>query len=192
MTDFPLSLSTHRAFNEPDNWTDGLARLYLVLSQDFLYSDPFRNVIFLDNHDLTRFYTQTGKRPEIYKMALTFILTTRGIPQFYYGTEIVMEGDKSRGDGYLREDFPGGWPGDTKNVFTGQQLSETETENLTFTKKLLNWRKGKEVIHTGRLKHFIPENGLYVYFRYNDTESVMVILNNSDKETKYNFRGTIF
>jgi neopullulanase len=184
VTDFPLSLSTHRAFNEPDNWTDGLARLYLVLSQDFLYSDPFRNVIFLDNHDLTRFYTQTGKRPEIYKMALTFILTTRGIPQFYYGTEIVMEGDKSRGDGYLREDFPGGWPGDTKNVFTGQQLSETEAENLAFTKKLLNWRKGKEVIHTGRLKHFVPENGLYVYFRYNDTESVMVVLNNSEKETR--------
>jgi len=183
VTDFPLSLSTHRAFTEPDNWTDGLARLYLVLSQDFLYSDPFRNVIFLDNHDLTRFYTQTGKRPEIYRMALTFILTTRGIPQFYYGTEIVMEGDKNRGDGYLREDFPGGWPGDTKNVFTGQQLSETETENLAFTKKLLNWRKGKEVIHNGKLKHFVPENGLYVYFRYNDTESVMVVLNNSEKET---------
>ena len=192
VTDFPLSLSTHRAFNEPDNWTDGLARLYLVLSQDFLYSDPFRNVIFLDNHDLTRFYTQTGKRPEIYKMALTFILTTRGIPQFYYGTEIVMEGDKSRGDGYLREDFPGGWPGDTKNVFTGQQLSETETENLAFTKKLLNWRKGKEVIHTGKLKHFVPENGLYVYFRYNDTESVMVVLNNSEEGDPDNFRGKIF
>jgi glycosidase len=184
VTDFPLSLSTHRAFNEPDNSNDGLSKLYLVLSQDFLYSEPFRNVIFLDNHDVTRFFTQTGKRPEIYKMALTFILTTRGIPQFYYGTEIVMEGDKNRGDGYLREDFPGGWPGDTKNVFTGQQLSETEKENLAFTKKLLNWRKGKEVIHSGKLKHFVPENGLYVYFRYNDNESVMVILNNSEKETR--------
>lgn len=184
VTDFPLSLATHSAFNEPDSWTDGLARFYLVLSQDFLYPDPFRNVIFLDNHDLTRFFTQTGMRLDIYKMALPFILTTRGIPQFYYGTEIVMEGDKSRGDGYLRKDFPGGWSGDTKNAFTGQNLSMVEKEAYTFTKKLLNWRKGKEVIHSGKLKQFIPENNLYVYFRYNDKESVMVILNNSEKETR--------
>ena len=184
VTDFPLSLATHKAFTEPDNWTDGLARLYLVLSQDFLYPDPLRNVIFLDNHDMTRFFTQTGMRPEIYKMALSFILTTRGIPQFYYGTEIVMQGDKSRGDGYLREDFPGGWDGDTKNAFTGQNLNQTEKDAFAFTKKLLNWRKGKEVIHTGKLKQFIPEDNLYVYFRYNDRESVMIILNKSDKESK--------
>ena len=184
VTDFPLSLATHSAFNEPDSWTDGLARFYLILSQDFLYPDPFRNVIFLDNHDLTRFFTQTGMRLDIYKMALPFILTTRGIPQFYYGTEIAMEGDKSRGDGYLREDFPGGWSGDTKNTFTGQNLSMVEKEAYSFTKKLLNWRKGREVIHSGKLKQFIPENNLYVYFRYNDKESVMVILNNSEKETR--------
>lgn len=184
VTDFPLSLATHRAFTEPDSWTDGIARLYLVLSQDFLYPDPMRNVIFLDNHDMTRFFTETGMKPDIYKMALSFILTTRGIPQFYYGTEIVMEGDKSRGDGYLRADFPGGWNGDNKNGFTGQNLTATEKDACSFTKNLLNWRKGKEVIHTGKLKQFIPENNLYVYFRYNDKESVMVILNNSDKETR--------
>jgi glycosidase len=184
VTDFPLSLATHRAFNEPDSWTDGVARFYLILSQDFLYSDPFRNVIFLDNHDLTRYFTQTGMRPDIYKMALAFILTTRGIPQFYYGTEIVMEGDKNRGDGFLREDFPGGWNGDAKNAFTGQKLSETEKDAYTFAKKLLKWRKGKEVIHSGQLKQFIPENNLYVYFRYNAKETVMVVLNNSDKETR--------
>ncbi len=184
VTDFPLSLATHRAFIEPDNWTDGMARLYLVLSQDFLYPDPMRNVIFLDNHDLTRFFTATGMRQDIYKMALSFILTTRGIPQFYYGTEIIMAGDKNQGDGYLRKDFPGGWNGDTKNTFTGQNLTPDEKEALAFTTKLLNWRKGKEVIHTGRLKQFIPENNLYVYFRYNDKESVMVVLNNSDKETR--------
>jgi glycosidase len=184
VTDFPVSLATHSAFNEPDNWTDGVARLYLVLSQDFLYPDPFRNVIFLDNHDLPRYYTQTGMRLDIYKMGLSFILTTRGIPQFYYGTEIVMEGDKNRGDGYLRQDFPGGWDGDAKNTFTGQNLNSTEKEAYAFTKKLLNWRKDKEVIHSGKLKQFIPENNLYVYFRYNDKESVMVILNNSEKEAR--------
>jgi glycosidase len=184
VTDFPLSLATHRAFNEPDSWTDGMARLYTVLSQDFLYPDPFANVIFLDNHDLTRFYTQTGMNPDIYKMALSFILTTRGIPQFYYGTEIVMQGDKNKGDGFLREDLPGGWNGDTKNTFTDQNLTPDEKEAFTFTKKLLNWRKDKDVIHTGKVKHFIPENNLYVYFRYNDRESVMIILNNSEKETR--------
>ena len=184
VTDFPLSLATHRAFTEPDNWTDGLARFYLVLSQDFLYPDPFHNVIFLDNHDLPRFFTQTGMRLDIYKMALSFILTTRGIPQFYYGTEIVMQGDKNRGDGFIREDFPGGWGGDTKNAFTAQNLAPLEKDAFAFTKKLLNWRKEKDVIHTGKLKHFIPENNLYVYFRYNDKESVMVVLNNSDKETR--------
>jgi neopullulanase len=192
VTDFPLSLATHRAFNEPDNWTDGLARFYLTLSQDFLYPDPFRNVIFLDNHDLTRFFTETGMRPDIYKMALSFILTTRGIPQFYYGTEIVMQGDKSQGDGFLRADFPGGWNGDNKNAFTGQNLTETEKDAYTFTKKLLNWRKGNEVIHSGKLKQFIPENNLYVYFRYNDKESVMVILNNSEKETRTITRDRYF
>ncbi|OFY57428.1 MAG: hypothetical protein A2V50_01680 [Bacteroidetes bacterium RBG_19FT_COMBO_42_10] len=183
VTDFPLSLATHRAFNEPDNWTDGLARFYLILSQDFLYPDPFRNVIFLDNHDLTRFFTQTGMRLDIYKMALSFILTTRGIPQFYYGTEIVMEGDKNRGDGFLRADFPGGWLGDEKNAFTENGLTENEKEASVFSRRILNWRKDKEVIHTGKLKQFIPENGLYVYFRYNEKETVMVILNNNDKES---------
>jgi neopullulanase len=184
VTDFPLSLATRSAFNEPDNWTDGVARFYLVLSQDFLYPDPFRNVIFLDNHDLTRFFTQTGMRLDIYKMALSFILTTRGIPQFYYGTEIVMEGDKNHGDGFLRQDFPGGWPGDTKNAFKGENLNDTEKEAFGFTKKLLDWRKDKEVIHNGRLKQYIPDNGLYVYFRYNERESVMIILNNSNKESR--------
>jgi len=179
LTDFPLSLATHRAFSEPDSWTDGIARLYLILSQDFIYPHPFTNVIFLDNHDLTRLYTETGKNLDVYKMALSFILTTRGIPQFYYGTEIVMEGDKSKGDGYLRQDFPGGWQGDSKNVFTGTNLSDTEKEAYDFTVRLLNWRKNAEVIHSGKLKQYIPEDGIYVYFRYSDKGSVMVILNNN-------------
>jgi len=160
-----------------------LNKLYTVLAQDFLYPEPLRNVIFLDNHDMTRFFTETGKRLDIYKMALSFILTTRGIPQLYYGTEIVMEGDKSKGDGFLRTDFPGGWPGDKKNAFTGTNLTPEEKEAFDLTKRLLNWRKDKEVIHTGRMKHYVPEDGLYVYFRYNNSESVMVILNNNDTKS---------
>ena len=184
LTDLPLCFATHTAFTGPGSATDGMSKLYNLLSQDFLYPEPMRNVIFLDNHDMTRFYTETGKSLNVYKMALSFILTTRGIPQFYYGTEIVMEGDKNKGDGFLREDFPGGWEGDKKNAFTAVNLTEYEKEALDFTKNLLNWRKNKEVIHTGRLKHYVPEEGLYVYFRYNEKESVMVILNNNEKESR--------
>ena len=158
-----------------------MSRLYNLLSQDFLYPEPYRNVIFLDNHDMTRFFTQTGSSLDIYKMGLAFIMTTRGIPQLYYGTEIIMEGDKSKGDGRLRDDFPGGWPGDGKNVFTGAGLTDPEKDALDYTRLILNWRKTKDVIHTGKLKHYIPADGIYVYFRYNNDESVMVVLNNNEK-----------
>lgn len=191
LTDMPLCFATHRAFTGTESPTGQLLKLYSVLSQDFLYPEPFRNVIFLDNHDMTRFYTETGKSLDVYKMALSFIMTTRGIPQLYYGTEIVMDGDKSKGDGYLREDFPGGWPGDIKNAFTMTGLEENEQKALDFTRLILNWRKHKEVIHTGKLKHFSPRNGVYVYFRYNDTESIMVILNNNEKETR-TIRGDVY
>lgn len=184
LTDLPLCFATHRAFEGKLNPTDALSKLYNLLSQDFLYPEPLRNVIFLDNHDMTRFYTQTGKSLDAYRMGLSFIMTTRGIPQLYYGSEIVMEGDKSLGDGRLRDDFPGGWPGDTKSVIAGTGLSEQEKEALDFTKRILNWRKAKEVIHTGKLKHYIPNDGLYVYFRYNCEESVMVIINLNENESK--------
>jgi glycosidase len=188
VTDFPVCFATHSSFSGPGYPNDGLSKLYNVLSQDFLYPDASRNVVFLDNHDMTRYFTETGKSLEVYKMGLTFILTTRGIPQLYYGTEIVMDGDKSLGDGNLRQDFPGGWPGDKKSAFTRTGLSDHETEALDFTRLLLNWRKNKEVIHTGKLKHYIPYDGIYVYFRYNDDESVMVIFNNNEKESK-NIKG---
>jgi glycosidase len=182
LTDLPLCFATHRAFEGKLNPTDALSKLYNLLSQDFLYPEPLRNVIFLDNHDMTRFFTQTGKSLDAYKLGLSFIMTTRGIPQLYYGSEIVMEGDKNLGDGRLRDDFPGGWPGDTKSVMNGTALSEQEQEALEFTKRILNWRKAKEVIHTGKLKHYIPNDGVYVYFRYNCEESVMVVINLNDSE----------
>jgi len=184
LTDLPVCFATHGSFSGPGNPNDGVSRLYNVISQDFLYPDPFRNVIFLDNHDMTRYFTETGESLEVYKMGLSFIMTTRGIPQLYYGTEIVMDGDKRKGDGNLRQDFPGGWPGDKKSVLTRTGLSATETDALDFTRLLLNWRKDKEVIHSGKLKHYIPYDGIYVYFRYNDDESVMVIFNNNATESR--------
>lgn len=179
VTDFPLCFAAHRAFAVDADPNQGLSHLYNILSQDFLYPEPQRNVIFLDNHDMTRFFTQSGESLEMYRMALSFIMTTRGIPQIYYGTEIIMEGDKRRGDGWLRQDFPGGWEGDTVNAFTGSGLSVEEQEALQFTRKLLNWRKTTSVVHDGRLKHYIPQDGIYVYFRDDGNESIMVVLNNN-------------
>jgi neopullulanase len=107
-------------------------------------------------------------------------MTTRGIPQIYYGTEILMDGDGSMGDGFLRQDFPGGWEGDKKNAFTRKNLGTDRTMALDFMTKLLNWRKNCELVHTGKLKHFIPDNGIYVYFRYNSKDAIMVIISKRD------------
>ena len=108
----------------------------------------------------------------------------RGIPQVYYGTEIGMRGDKSKGDAAIRQDFPGGWKADKQNAFTDNGRTAEQKQFHDFTAKLFNWRKNKEVIHSGKTKHFIPQNNVYVYFRYNDNESVMVIINaNPEKQT---------
>jgi glycosidase len=114
-------------------------------------------------------------------MAMTLIATVRGIPQLYYGSEIGMSGSKSVGDGDIRRDFPGGWNGDTNNAFTKAGRTEEQQKFYDFTAKLFNWRKSKSVIHQGKTTHYAPENNVYVYFRYSETESVMVIINNNNE-----------
>jgi glycosidase len=116
-------------------------------------------------------------------MAMGLLATTRGIPQLYYGSEIGMTGNKDKGDADIRQDFPGGWDGDSNNAFTKEGRTAGQNEYFDFTSKLFTWRKTKAVIHSGKMTHYIPEHNTYVYFRYNDTKSVMVIINNS-KETK--------
>jgi glycosidase len=115
---------------------------------------------------------------------MAFILTSRGTPEIYYGTEILMTTGSDKGDGSKRKDFPGGWPSDVINGFSGKGLSPEQQEMQSFLKSILNWRKTREVIHTGKLKHFIPQNGVYVYFRFNEKETVMVALNNNETESK--------
>ncbi len=159
-----------------------MVKLYEALANDFLYPDPYNLVIFPDNHDMSRFYNQLALDIGLFKLGISYILTTRGIPQIYYGTEILMEGDKKRGDGDLRRDFPGGWEGDKVNAFTGKGLLKKEIEVQNFFKKLLNWRKGNPVIHTGKLTHFAPENGVYVFFRYNNDKKVMIVLNKNKED----------
>ena len=179
-TDFPLKSALNSAFNEKDGWDEGLAKIYYALIQDFGYTHANNNVTFLDNHDLTRFATSVGGDINKQKMGFAALLTLRGIPQLFYGGEIGMFGDGGN-HGKLRADMPGGWKGDAQNVFTAEGRTAEQNELFNYLRTLLNWRKSKAVIHTGKLMHFIPENGTYVYFRYNDSETVMVILNNNSE-----------
>lgn len=181
VTDFPLKSALNTAFNEKDGWEEGLTRLYYVLIQDIAYTEPGNNVIFLDNHDLTRFATSVGGDINKQKMGFATLLTMRGIPQLFYGGELGMPGDGGN-HGKLRMDMPGGWKGDARSVFTEAGRTKEENDLFNYIKTIMNWRKSKSVIHAGKLMHFIPENGIYVYFRYTDSESVMVILNNNTEE----------
>jgi neopullulanase len=182
VTDFPLSFSIPKALNESGGWDTGLMRLYDILGQDLAYANPQSNLIFLDNHDVTRFYRSVGNDLNKLKMALVFLMTTRGIPQLYYGTEILMDGDASSHP-EVRKDFPGGWAGDKIDVFRKQGLTKQQEEFTDFMKKLLQWRKTKDAIHSGKLIHYVPKDNVYVYFRINEKERVMVVMN-GNAETK--------
>ncbi|MEL6863934.1 MAG: glycoside hydrolase family 13 protein [Bacteroidota bacterium] len=177
LMDFPLQMALAEALTTEESWNSGWIKLYTTLAKDFLYPDPDNLVVFPDNHDMPRFYAQVGENDSLYQMGLVYMLTTRGIPQLYYGTEIAMSSPSERDDGLIRSDFPGGWAGDEVNVFMGKGLSPSQQQHLAFTKRLMNWRKGAEAIHWGKLMHYDPKDGVYVYFRYTEREKVMVILN---------------
>jgi neopullulanase len=181
VTDFALMAALNKAFNEKDGWEEGLARIYYALIQDFVYTNANNNVTFLDNHDMSRFATTTGGDINKQKMGFAALLTLRGTPQLFYGAEIGMPGDGSN-HGTLRADMPGGWKGDARNALTADGRTAEQNELYQYLRTLLHWRKTKSAIHTGKLMHFVPENGIYVYFRYTETESVMVILNNNPEE----------
>ena len=187
--DFPLTDLMTKAFDEETTeWSGGLYRLYDYHTQDFVYANPMSLLTFLDNHDTSRFCKneEDSKNITRYKQAITYLLTTRGIPQIYYGTEILMAADKSEGDGYLRRDFPGGWEGDKVNCFTREGRTELQNEAFDYTRKLLNFRKGNEAICKGTMKHFAIRNGIYVYERkYNDS-SVVVVMNGTDENQTLN------
>lgn len=181
--DFPLQALMNQAFDEETGeWGGGLYKLYDYQTQDLVYADPMNLLTFLDNHDTSRFAQtdEMAKNLKRYKQAMVFLLTTRGIPQIYYGTEILMTGDKGKGDGDLRKDFPGGWQGDTRNCFVENGRTALENEAFEFTRQLLNWRKGNQVIGKGNLKHYSIQNGVYVYQREFNGKSVVVIMNGTD------------
>jgi len=176
--DFPLMFAMQKAFDEKEGWDTGLARLYEILAHDFVYKNPNDLLIFLDNHDNGRFHKDSSVAVGRVKLAMAFLLTMRGIPQMYYGTEILLPGDDSKGHGDIRRDFPGGWASDKHNAFSPEGRNKKQTEMWDYTSKILNWRKTATAVHNGKLTHFIPDNEVYVYFRYNQQQTVMVILNN--------------
>src|SRR5699024_4409090 len=168
----------------PDVGRNPLRSVYEIIAQDFLYPEPENLLVFLDNHDTSRFWKKGEKNLDRYKQALAFLLTTRGIPQIYYGTELLMTGAKEEGDGNLRKDMPGGWPGDTENHFEQAGRSEMQNEAWDFLQKILQWRKKSQPVIQGNLIHYAPDYQYecYVYARRHGEETVLVILNGSAKE----------
>jgi len=187
--DFQTLWAITDAMTKDFGWTDGVNELYNTLAQDFVYKDPMRNVIFLDNHDLSRFFSVVDTSMLKYKAALAWLLTCRGIPELYYGDEIGMQGFTFPNDGHVRLDFPGGWPGDPANKFTESGRTAREDSIWTYISKLANSRKNSSAITSGKMMQFIPQDGLYVFFRYDSKQTIMTILNTSKNQetvhTKY-------
>ncbi|RXM40932.1 alpha-amlyase [Chryseobacterium sp. CH21] len=181
--DFMLFENMPKALKEKEGWDKGMIRIYDTFTSDFLYPDLKNLLVFFENHDTERWNEIFNANPDAYKMAIALISTVRGTPQIYYGSEIGMRGDKNAGgDADIRRDFPGGWKSDKQNAFLPSAQTPEQKEFFQFTQKLLNWRKGKDVIHNGKTKNFVPQDGVFVYFRYNDKESVMVVINNKEKD----------
>ena len=179
MMDFPLQNALIKGLLEKNTWDSGIGNIFRVLANDFQYGNPYNLVVFAGNHDMTRIYSLLNERMDLYKMAMSIICTIRGIPQIYYGTEIAMASTDDHGE--LRKDFPGGWPNDDKNAFTGHGLNERELDAQNYLKKLLNWRKNNLAIAKGDLTHYPVQDGIYVYFRRYENDMVMVIINNNDR-----------
>lgn len=178
--DFRLMGLSHSAFFGD---AGGMQALYEHLAYDYAYADIYNVLRFLDNHDTDRFLPAMPEKLDAFKQGIAFMLTIPGIPQFYYGTELLMNGTKQKGDGYIRLDVPGGWPGDAVNQFEASGRTDIQNEAWNYMQKLLKWRKGNEVIAKGKMKHFVPQNGVYVYARNLNGKQVVVIMNGNAKES---------
>jgi len=185
--DFQWEGGAQATLTEPFGWANGVMRLYNVLVQDRLYKDPMRNEIILDNHDQDRFYSVVGEDYNKYKEGITLLLTHRGIPQLYYGTEILMKNFKNPTDAEVRKDFPGGWANDAQNKFTESGRTQQENDAYNFVKTLAHYRMNSSALKTGKFMQYVPSNGMYVYFRYDNNQTVMCVINTGDKEQAIKF-----
>jgi glycosidase len=178
LMDFPLREAMRDSLLAEDQGNrSSWEPLYQMLGSDFLYPDPMALVVFPDNHDMSRIYTQLEEDYDLFRMAMAYVLTIRGAPQIYYGTEILMTNPGTEDHGVIRSDFPGGWPGDQVNAFSGKGLANDQRAAQEFMRQLLIWRKDADVVHNGALMHYSPVGPVYVYFRYNETDTVMVMFN---------------
>ncbi len=180
--DFQFCFAMDEFVQQPFGWTEGVSKLYYSLSQDYLYNDPYHHAIFIDNHDLDRFLAQVNGDVNKLKVALSVLFTMRGIPCLFYGTETLMKGKGPHG--VIREDFAGGWKTDSTNKFLATGRSTAENDLWNYIQNLAQWRKTNDAIANGKLMQFVPNDGIYVYFRYTDLKSVMVIYNSNAKSKK--------
>ncbi len=187
--DFPMQNLIVTGLKEKENWSSGLVKIYEGLANDFSYANPDAIMLFPDNHDMDRIYTQMDNNLVLTKMALSYILCLPRIPQIYYGTEILLDNTAKPGDhGLIRSDFPGGWDGDNINAFTGDGLSSDQKEMQTYLKTILNFRKTSSAIQNGKTIHFSPKDGVYLLFRISDDEVVIHILNKNETPIKLDLR----
>ena len=182
--DFPLQHTLVSALKEEESWGSGLKKLYELLAGDFIYGDAGNLVVFADNHDMSRIYTQLDQDMALWKMAMTVVLTTRGIPQVFYGTEILMDNAGTEDHGIIRSDFPGGWSGDESSAFSYESDSARSVEAQQFIRQLLHIRKQYPLLFEGQLTQYVPEDGTYVYFRHNGKADaqIMVVINKNGKK----------
>ncbi len=182
VTDFQTHLyGILPALKEGFGWTEGVNKLYTTLAQDVVYKDPMKHVNFLDNHDKTRFFSEIGEDFQKYKMGVGWLLTARGIPQLYYGNEVLMKG-VSNPDGWVRLDFPGGWPGDRQNKFESSGRTTQENEAFNWVKTIANYRKKSSALKTGKLMQYVPEDWVYTYFRFDNKQTIMIVMNTANEE----------
>lgn len=189
--DFAFCVNSRDAFSGQTDNRGGLNKIYDHLALDYLFPDPSHIMTFLDNHDTDRFLLEVPENLGWWKQAVAFLLTSRGIPQIYYGTEILMHGSKAKGDGYIRLDMPGGFPDDDSTVFTREGRDGQQNEAFDFMSKLLHYRKGNEAISKGSLKHFAPDNGLYTYERKYGDRRIVVMMNGTDSEITIPMEQTV-
>ena len=184
VTDFPLQAALLGALNEPDGYETGLSRLYLTLGQDVLYAQPLEMVGFLDNHDLPRAVSSLGGDPAALRMAYALLMTLPRVPQVYYGTELALpDGDRAAGgDGYKRTPMRGGWPGDERSVFSAEGRTDLEAETHAYVRALTRWRRTADVVHHGQTTQFVPDDGVYVFFRWDADDAVMTVVNKAGED----------
>lgn len=190
MMDFPLHYWLSEALVEPEGkgYGTGWGKVYDAMANDALYPEPTRMVLFESNHDTNRLFSAVGEDATLNRLAVTFIATTARTPQFLYGSEILMTSPVERADGAVRADFPGGWAGDAIDAVSGRGLNDAQREAQAYLRQLLNWRKTAPALHHGKLMHYDPLGGVYVYFRYTDQQKVMVVLSKNTAATELDTR----